>query len=138
MRAVTIVAVTAIAVSSAFLCGCAATPESIIPSYVSTLTYSNLSCQQLGEEEARVSAAYTVAAGQQNSARTNDTVGILLLGLPVGSMTGENVAPEVANLKGQANAIHEVETRKNCNATPPVAAGTHPYVNPQPSGSPGT
>ena len=110
-----------------FLCGCAATPESIIPSYVSTLNYTNLSCEQLGEEEARVNAAYVTAAGQQNSARTNDTVGVLLLGLPVGSMTGENVAPEVANLKGQANAIHQVEMQKSCNSAPPMA-DAHPYV----------
>ena len=104
-----------LSVCAAVLSACASSPESIVPSYVSTLNYENLSCEQLGQEEARVNAAYVVAAGQQHDARTNDTVGVILLGLPIGSMTGENVAPEVANLKGQQNAIHEVEVRKNCN-----------------------
>lgn len=99
---------------AAFAAGCAAKPESITPSYVSNLTYENLSCTQLGQEESRVNAAYVVAAGQQNDARTNDTVGVLLLGLPIGSMTGENVAPQVANLKGQQGAIRQVEIEKNC------------------------
>ncbi|HEX4078586.1 MAG TPA: hypothetical protein VHX61_06905 [Rhizomicrobium sp.] len=57
------------------VCGCAANPESIQPSYVSVLTYSNFTCEQLGEEEARINAAYVTAADQQNNARTLDAEG---------------------------------------------------------------
>jgi hypothetical protein len=119
---------TAIALSSVVICGCAARPESIAPAYVSTLNYSNLTCPQLAEENARVSSAYVTAAAEQKHARKTDTMGVIFLGLPVGSMTGENVAPQVANLKGEANAIHEVETQKNCSAPPALPADAHPYL----------
>jgi hypothetical protein len=102
------------------LCGCASAPENIAPAYVSTLTYASLTCEQLGEEEARVNAAYVLAAGQQRHARKDDAVGVALLGLPMGSMTGQNVAPQVASLKGQQNAIHDVEIQKDCGV--PAAA----------------
>jgi hypothetical protein len=114
-----------------FACGCAATPESIQPSYVSTLTYSNLTCQQLAEEESRVNAAYVTAAAQQSDARTTDTVGVVLLGLPIGSMTGENVAPQVANLKGQQIALQQAEIQKNCNTpsqSPAASVATMPQT----------
>ena len=138
MKRVTIAAAAAVAAGNVFLYGCAARPERIAPSYVSTLMYSNLSCQQLGEEDARVSSAYVIAAGQQNHARKNDTVGVLLLGLPIGSMTGKNVAPQIASLKGQANAIHEVEMQKNCNDAQPIPADTHPYLSQPASRSSGS
>jgi hypothetical protein len=96
------------------LAGCASRPESIAPAYVSPVVYQSWSCQQLGEEEARVNAAYTVAAGSQNRARSNDTTGVLLLGLPLGSMTGEGVEAQVASLKGQQAAIQQSEAMKNC------------------------
>lgn len=94
---------------------CAATPESIQPAYVSEVTYQNWSCQQLGEEQARLSSAYASAAAQQSKARSNDTVGVLFLGLPVSSMSGGNVAPQIANLKGQQEAVQKAATLKNCS-----------------------
>lgn len=94
--------------------GCAERPESIAPSYVSTVTYQNWTCQQLGEEEQRLNAAYVTAAQQQRDARTNDTWGVALIGLPTASLSGENIAPQIANLKGQLNAVHQSETLKNC------------------------
>jgi hypothetical protein len=124
MRAYSVAAVAACGV----LAACAASPESIAPSYVSTVVYQNWSCQQLAEEEGRLHAAYVTAAGEQSDARTTDTVGILLLGLPVGSMTGENVAPQVASVKGQTDAVHQAETLKNCNGEPSLASDARSYA----------
>lgn len=108
-----IVFVSAIALAVA---GCATRPENIQPAYVTTVTYQTWTCQQLGEEDARLNAAYATAAVAQNHARSNDTVGVLLLGLPVASLSGENIAPQIASLKGQQDAVHQTEILKNCGS----------------------
>ena len=110
------------------LTACAASPDSIPPSYVSTMAYRNWSCDQLAEEEGRLQAAYVTAAGEQSDARTTDTYGVLLLGLPVGSMTGENVAAQVASLKGQLDAVHQSETLKNCGSEGSLGPDARPYA----------
>lgn len=94
--------------------GCAQAPESIQPSYVSQSNYINWSCPQLAEERGHLSAALATASAQQQSARTGDTVGVILLGLPVSSMSGESIAPEVARLKGEQEAVRKVMIRKHC------------------------
>ena len=107
------------------LAGCAASPESIAPSYISEVTYQAWSCQQLGEESYRLSAALSNASNQQNQVRTNDTVGVILIGLPVSSMSGGNVAPEVARLKGETEAVRRASIGKRCSvpqAAPPRTA----------------
>jgi len=107
--------------------GCAQTPESIAPQYVSYLQYSGLSCAQLGQELTRLDAALTAASSEQQQARTGDAVGILLLGLPTASMTGQNIAPQIASYKGQENALHEAIVRNNC-ATQATAPADAPHV----------
>ncbi len=79
---------------------CAPTPESIQPAYVSEMTYQNWTCLQFSEEETRLNAAYVTAASQENNARSNDTLGVIFLGLPLSPMSGGNVAPQIASLKG--------------------------------------
>ena len=59
------------------------TPENITPSYVSPLTYKDYDCDQLGAESVRVADALTSASEQQRTARSNDTIGVIFLGLPV-------------------------------------------------------
>jgi hypothetical protein len=98
----------------ACLCACAKAPESIAPAYVSDLPYRSYSCQTLGEEQARVSNALAVASAQQEKARSNDTVGVIFLGLPVSTLSGDNVAPEVARLKGEQDALQRAANLKAC------------------------
>ena len=96
------------------LSGCAKSPESISPSYISDVPYQSWSCAQLGQEELRLNEALSVASAQQKKARTNDTVGVILIGLPVSSLSGDNIAPEIARLKGQLEAINRAGNMKNC------------------------
>jgi hypothetical protein len=103
--------------------GCAKSPESIAPAYVSEVSYQNWTCNQLVEETSRVSAALAQASGQQENARTTDTVGVLLIGLPVSSLSGDNIAPQIAQLKGQTEAIHRATVTKNCGATAQAPSG---------------
>jgi len=78
------------------LCACAKSPESISPSYISDVGYQSWTCQQLAGEELRLRDALATASTQQEKARTNDTVGVIFLGLPVSSLSGDNIAPEIA------------------------------------------
>ena len=41
-------------------------------------------------------------------------------------MSGQNVAPQIAQLKGQKNAVSTVMITKSCAAPPPQAAPTAP------------
>jgi hypothetical protein len=97
---------------------CAKKPESIGPSYVSHVPYQGWSCSQLAQEVVRVDAALTVASEQQNKARGNDIAGVILIGLPVSSLSGDNIAPQIASLKGQKQAIEQVMITKNCVQPP--------------------
>jgi hypothetical protein len=48
--------------------------------------------------------------------RSNDVAGWIFIGLPVGSMSGGNVAPEIANFKGQIEAVQQAMIRKSCSS----------------------
>ena len=98
------------------LCACARTPESIAPSYVSPLSYRGYDCSQLAEESVRVSEALATASEQQRNARTNDTIGVLLLGIPVSSLSGGNVSTQVGRLKGEEKTIRQVAMEKKCKS----------------------
>ncbi len=105
----------AVALSCALLTvGCAPSPDSIAPSYVSEIPYRSWTCDQLGEENARLNQALATASTQQSKARENDTVGIILIGLPVGSMSGQSIAPQIALYKGQLEAVHRASIRNSC------------------------
>jgi hypothetical protein len=104
---------TAAALVAAFaLAGCAQAPEEVRAAYTSPVAYGGLSCRQLGEEQARLNGALAGASSQQNQTRSNDVAGWLLLGLPVGSMSGGNVAPEIANDKGQLGAVQHAMIKR--------------------------
>lgn len=104
----------------AVVAGCAARPEDIQPAYVSEMAYHHWDCQQLATEQQNVATALMNASAQQNQARSNDVAGVILIGLPVSSLSGSNVAPQVANLKGQQEAIRKAMITKKCGplATP--------------------
>jgi hypothetical protein len=100
---------------------CAKSPESIAPSYVSEVGYQSWTCDQLGGESNRLSAALATASQQQTQARTNDTVGVILIGLPVSSMSGDNIAPEIARLKGETEAVRRASITKRCAGPAPAS-----------------
>lgn len=110
--------VPAAALAAVALSGCAKAPETIAPSYVSEVPYQSYTCTQLGQEKARLEQAYAVTAKAQNDARTGDAWGVFLLGMPTSSLSGGNVAAEVASLKGQMVAVDRTIIAKNCNPGP--------------------
>lgn len=107
-----------IAAAACLVGSCAKAPESIGASYISEVGYQNYTCEQLVTETVRLSAALTTASQQQDKARSNDVVGVLLIGLPVSSMSGDNIAPEIARLKGEQEAVRRAAVLKKCPSTP--------------------
>ncbi|SDQ18272.1 hypothetical protein [Pseudovibrio sp. Tun.PSC04-5.I4] len=93
---------------------CAKKPESIAPAYTSTSQYNGWSCKTLSNELQNIDRAYASAADQQNNARSNDIIGVILIGLPVSSLSGDNIAPQIATLKGQREAIRSTMITKRC------------------------
>jgi len=101
------------------LAGCATRPKDIAPAYVSTVGYANMSCSQLRQEAEAVSFRATQAIGQQDKQASKDAamVGVsLVLFWPAAFFVGgdKTGAADVARLKGEMQAIEEVNRRKNC------------------------
>lgn len=90
-----------------FVSGCATKPEDIAPAYVSTMVYSPYNIEQLRQEEMRLQAALATASAAQREARSNDTLGVIFLGLPVSSLSGSNQASNIARLKGELEAVQK-------------------------------
>lgn len=99
---------------------CAQSPDAIPPASISTAPYQSLSCPGLEEEVERITAALSSASIQQKETQGADAVGIILLGLPLASMTGSDVAPEISRLKGEMEAVRQASQKKNCTHDVPV------------------
>jgi outer membrane murein-binding lipoprotein Lpp len=105
--------------STLVIAGCASKSEDIKAMYVSPVGYQNYSCDQLQQEAQGVSQRASVASGQQDRARKNDvvktTVGAVLFWPILLFNEGDGAkANEVANLKGQMNAIQQASVQKQC------------------------
>ncbi len=101
------------------LAGCATSPKDITAAYVSPVPYQAMSCDQLRGEAARVSAAAADAAGVQQGRANSDAVAMgvsLVLFWPAIFMVGgdKGNASQVAELKGEMNAIQQVNAEKSC------------------------
>jgi hypothetical protein len=110
--------IAAVAVAST-LVACATPPKDIAPTYVSTTLYQNLSCNQLRGEAEAVSARAAAAFGQQEKNRSQDAamtgVGVVLFWPALFFMKGDGAAAaDVARLKGEMQAIEQVNRIKNC------------------------
>lgn len=108
--------------ATAMLAGCATPPKDIAPTYVSTGLYENLSCDQLRGEAEAVSARAARAYGAQDKARSQDAamtgVSLILFWPAAFFLKGDGAtAAEVGRLKGEMQAIEQVNRIKNCGIT---------------------
>ncbi len=108
---------------AAFTClmaaGCATRAENISAAYVSPIQYQSFTCSQVQEEAARVSARAAVASGAQDQKATNDAVatgvGVVLFWPALFLIKGDAAsAQEVAQLKGDMEAIEQANIQKKC------------------------
>lgn len=96
------------------IAGCATKPENIAPAFISEAKYANWTCEAMAKERARYDEALAQASGAQRKARKNDTWGVILIGIPVSSLSGANVAGEVARLKGEVDALARAQGATGC------------------------
>ena len=120
-----------IAVLAAAIGGCAKDASEVGTTYVSPITYQSYSCEQLGEEAQRVSAAAAQAAGVQDQTVAMG-VGLIVI-WPVLFLTKGNdeKTTEVARLKGEMDAIEQEAIAKHCRITfehAPPSASSSPAV----------
>lgn len=110
------------------LAGCASSAADVTPSYVSPIQYQTYTCPQLAAEAQRVSAAATAASGAQDSQRTKDalatTAAVIVFWPAAFFVQGDKQnAAQLAQLKGQMDAIQQESIAKKCNiqfqTTPP-------------------
>ncbi len=100
------------------LFGCAVAPENIQPNYVSEMSYSNWTCDQLEKEQARLVPALQSAYENQRRCRQNDVAGVLFLGFPVSPMSGCNDPAKLAKLKGELDSVQRAAALNRCNLPP--------------------
>ena len=129
-------AVSAVLVAVA-VAGCASRSENIAAAYVSPTLYSSLTCPQLREEAARVSARAAQVAGVQDSKATSDavatTVGVVLFWPALFFIKGDSTtAAELSRLKGEMDAIEQANIRLKCGI-----AFQRPAPPPAPEPEPG-
>ena len=96
------------------LIACAQSPDRIASTQVSDETYQTYTCEHLEAEQAQTEQALAQASQQQNQARNNDIAGLIFLGLPVGSMLGQDVAPVIAQYRGQLDAMRRASISRSC------------------------
>jgi hypothetical protein len=99
--------------------GCATPPDKIEAAYVSPITYQEYTCDQIGQEAARVSDRAAQSLGVQQKKAQNDAVkvgvGIVLFWPALLFVDGKGAnETEVARLKGQMDALEQVSIQKNC------------------------
>ena len=113
--------VLATACAVALLAGCASGARSIAPVSISASEYSGLSCQETRTQLEQARAREVALARQQDGAAVLDAVGVFFILVPVGSVFGGNVAGELAQAKGESQAL-ERALPQHC--APPVGSPT--------------
>lgn len=86
------------------IAACAQSPSSIAPVSFGN-AYANVSCQQARAD--LIAERQTLAAleGKQKGAVAGDAIGVLLIGVPMSSLTGGDVAGHIATSKGKVIAL---------------------------------
>ncbi|HZZ86883.1 MAG TPA: hypothetical protein VFE13_00985 [Caulobacteraceae bacterium] len=112
---------------------CATAPDKVQASYVSPVEYANLDCDQIRAELFKVSDRVRVVTGQQAAKHTRDTValtvGLVVFWPALFFMIGGDKKEELAELKGEYDALDRAATAKNCPVAQEIdqaQAATHP------------
>ena len=107
------------ALAALFVAGCASSSKEIQATYVSPVQYQHYTCQQLGMEAQALSTRAAQVAGVQDEKRTSDTVAttaaIIIFWPAAFLVKGDGqTAAELANLKGQMQAVEQAALQKKC------------------------
>lgn len=98
-------AISAVALAALTLSACARGPESIAPVAMPAGSYSSMSCATAAAERSRVATELAALESQQRGAVAGDAIGVLLIGVPVASLTGGDHAGDISVSKGKALSL---------------------------------
>lgn len=87
------------------LAACAAAPEDVAPITMSSSAYAGASCGAIRAERAAATVRLASLFEDQRTARNNDVVSVIILGIPAASLSGADRSNEIAALKGQIAAM---------------------------------
>ncbi len=104
-----------------FLSACAMRPNNIKASYVSPLQYQDCSCNQLSEHLTVVNRKIIKVIEAQDKTADKDSVGLILRALiffpAILLMAGGDRENELAQLKGEQQALELMAMQKGCDIT---------------------
>ncbi|WP_148043726.1 hypothetical protein [Paracoccus methylarcula] len=100
--------------SLAVLAACAKTPENISGIDLGDGGYSGYSCGQLQQEYVNLGHKLSNLYNEQRSAQTGDTLGVILIGVPMSSVGGGDKETEIAVVKGKIQSAEKVAIAKRC------------------------
>ena len=110
--------VTTLTAATLALSGCATAPEQIAANYVSPTAYSGHTCSQLNAEAQQINARLASATGQQaqqaNSDATMTAVALILFWPAAFFIGGNDQAPAIAQMRGEAQAIQSAAIARGC------------------------
>lgn len=102
---------------------CATHPNNIKAQYVSPMVYASYTCDQLREENARVtSRVMQLTASQRRRANTDTAAfaaGMILFAPALLFMMNGDDTDELGRLKGEFDAVQQAGTQKNCGLPNP-------------------
>jgi hypothetical protein len=114
----TIIKTTTALTVAATLAGCAASPESIAPAYVSPTAFAGQSCGQLNTAAAQLNARLATATGQQAKQASNDAamtaVALILFWPAAFAIGGNDQSPAIAQMRGEAEALKSAAVSRGC------------------------
>ena len=96
------------------IAGCAAAPAKVPAAMVSQSQYDGQSCESLAALQTQNEVNLAALTKRQNDTHNRDVVGVLLLGLPTASMSGEDVAKQLGQAKGEQIALADAKKRQGC------------------------
>jgi hypothetical protein len=101
-------------IGAVLLSACAKQPDQIAAVDIGADSYGRYSCQQLVSEKTKISQDLGNLSARQKSAANGDAWGVVLLGLPLSSMSGGDQEALIAVAKGKVQAIDRQIVAKRC------------------------
>lgn len=86
------------------LAACAQSPSAIAPVSMGA-AYDGITCQRAMVERQQAASALAALSSKQQGAVVGDAVGVLLIGVPVSSLTGNDVSGQIALEKGRIASL---------------------------------
>ena len=103
----------------ALLAGCASQPEDVVSTYVTPSKYDSHDCKKLETQYDEIDANWTRLWETQKKKADSDVVWFVaggLIGLGINSAINEDVEDELAEVKGEREAVVQAALDKDCSA----------------------